>query len=67
MLEQKITNVTARPIPTADFEFFDTPRNGHTPRNLASTILLISTAEIIIEKIFIIIYSPSFLRFFLIL
>ena len=38
----KITKITARPIPTADSSFVDTPMNGHIPKNFVRIILLIS-------------------------
>lgn len=35
-----MTKITATPIPLAVLVFFDTPRNGHNPRNWLSTTLL---------------------------
>jgi len=32
-----MTNVTAIPMPRAASVLLDTPKNGHSPRNLAST------------------------------
>ena len=43
-----ITNITAPPIPTAVFTFFDTPRKGHKPKNWLSTTLL--TNEELIKR-----------------
>ena len=34
-----ITKITAPPIPEAVSTFFDTPRNGHIPKNWLSTTL----------------------------
>ena len=43
---ENITNITANPIPIADFTLLDTPKNGHTPKYFVSIILFISTADI---------------------
>ena len=37
-----MTKITAPPMPAAVLMFFDTPRNGQSPRNWLSTTLLIS-------------------------
>lgn len=34
-----ITSVTATPMPTAESSRFETPRNGHMPKNFTSTRL----------------------------
>ena len=49
-----ITKVTAAVMPTAVLTFFDTPRNGHTPRNWLRTTLLTNIAEMKISRIFIV-------------
>ena len=55
---QKITNVTAHPIPKAESSLVETPMNGHIPRNLERMMLLISIALINKVKRFII--QPPF-------
>ncbi len=45
-----MTNTTAAPMPSEVFTLFDTPRNGHMPRNWASTTLLTKIAPIMIAK-----------------
>ena len=42
-----MTKMTAIPMPMAVSVFFDTPRKGQMPRNLARTKLLTNTALII--------------------
>ena len=46
IVESVSTKVTAAPIPAAVSIFFETPRNGHIPRNCDSTILFTNTAAI---------------------
>jgi hypothetical protein len=45
-----ITKITAALIPRALEVFFDTPTNGHTPKNRMRTILLISIEEMMAVK-----------------
>ena len=55
-----MTNVTARPIPTAVSLFFDTPRNGQIPRNCEKMKLFVRIAPREIARSFVtLIYLPS--------
>ena len=49
MVAKTITKVTAPVIPRAVVILFETPKNGHTPRNWANTTLLTNIADIIIN------------------
>jgi len=49
--DDNITNITAAPMLTADFVSLETPRNGHSPKNLKRIKLLMKIFPIIIAMI----------------
>jgi hypothetical protein len=45
---QLITKITANPIPIAELSFWDTPKNGHNPKNRVNTKFCMNIEKIII-------------------
>src|SRR5574337_866822 len=59
-----MTNVTATPMPIADDVFWETPRNGQSPRNFDRTKLLTKTMLTIIIATSLIMFHVSLHGFF---